>query len=280
MAVRHWIYPLSVTSRRQNIFDDGLGNTYPQTPEGFLDCYSRSWSAEWPVTRGIEELKRDDTVWVHFRTPVNAIMAVGYLHGAAFWSDDLGRDAIQIDWDPKLTHRLQDHPITATAHGMNPTAAVRELDTRAMGTVNKWMRGQFPPVRNRALPKTGFASPSVEARQGQAEFRQALMVAYRNLCVVTGCAIRDLLHAAHIVPPSGASGHNLGNGLLLRADIHDLFDRGLITIDRQFKVWVHPSLREREYRTYHGERASLVAKYANPAALRRHRDLHGIDTSL
>lgn len=277
--MRHWIYPLSVTSRRQNIFDDGLGNSYPQTPEGFLDCYSRSWSAEWPVTRGAEDAKRDDTVWVHFRAPVNAIMAVGYLRGPAYRGDS-GRDVLAIEWDPKLTHRLQEHPITVAAHGMNPTAPVRELDTRAMGTVGKWMRGQFPPVRRRALPKAGFKAPSVEDRQGQPEFRQALMVAYRNQCVVTGCAIRDLLHAAHIVAPTSPSGHTVGNGLLLRADVHDLFDRGLIAIDRLFRVWVHPSLREREYRAFHGERASLVAKHANPNALRRHRDLHGIDTSL
>jgi predicted restriction endonuclease len=105
------------------------------------------------------------------------------------------------------------------------------------------------------------------------------MVAYRNQCVVTGCAIRDILHAVHIIPPRTAADHGIANGLILRADIHDLFERGLVAIDKDSYVWVHPSMREREYRFLHGEHLPLVAKYASKTALKRHRDLHGIDTS-
>ncbi|EOB3111711.1 HNH endonuclease, partial [Yersinia enterocolitica] len=47
----------------------------------------------------------------------------------------------------------------------------------------------------------------------------------------TGCALTELLEAAHIHPYKGAHTNVVSNGLLLRADIHTLFDLGLINID-------------------------------------------------
>ncbi|MGJ0223511.1 HNH endonuclease, partial [Streptococcus pyogenes] len=60
----------------------------------------------------------------------------------------------------------------------------------------------------------------IKVRRGQAEFRQTLLAAYNRRCAVTGCAITDLLEAAHIVPHSEETNYRVTNGLLLRSDIH------------------------------------------------------------
>lgn len=280
VAVRHFLYPLSSTMRRGQLFDDGRGNVYPLSVAGFLDCYAGGTPAEWPVTKQADEIRRDDFIWVNFGSPVDAVIALGYARGPTQWSERFNRFAVIIDWDAKLTHRLQEKPIPTAAHKQRSVTAVQELNPHARSVIEKWMVGQFPTSKPRTLPKTNYKTVPVEQRQGQPEFRQALMTAYRNQCVVTGCAIRDVLHAAHIVPPRSGADHHLGNGLLLRSDIHDLFDRGLIAIDKDCRVWVHPAIREREYRMFHRIELPLVVKYANKTALKRHRDLHNVDTTI
>jgi putative restriction endonuclease len=85
-------------------------------------------------------------------------------------------------------------------------------------------------------------------RRGQSEFRAALMAAYGRRCTITGCAVEDVLEAAHIYPYRGAATNHVSNGLLLRADIHTLFDCGLIGIDpRTRKVVVSPTLAGSSY---------------------------------
>lgn len=71
----------------------------------------------------------------------------------------------------------------------------------------------------------------IRARRGQAKFRDALRRRYGDRCMVSGCTLVDVLEAAHIIPYRNKSHHHTDNGLLLRADIHTLFDLGLIVID-------------------------------------------------
>jgi len=67
-------------------------------------------------------------------------------------------------------------------------------------------------------------------RRGQPAFREQLLDAYGCTCAVTGCNAKAALEAAHIEPYSGPSSNCVSNGLLLRSDIHTLFDLGLIAI--------------------------------------------------
>ena len=85
----------------------------------------------------------------------------------------------------------------------------------------------------------------IRLRQGQPAFRSALLVAYGNRCAVTGADAIEALEAAHIVPFSAGGPANTHNGLLLRADIHTLFDLGLIAVDTgTWQVVVHPKILE------------------------------------
>ncbi|EPX81146.1 HNH endonuclease [Litoreibacter arenae] len=71
-----------------------------------------------------------------------------------------------------------------------------------------------------------------KARSGQAQFRDALMKRYMGRCVITRCAISEALEAAHIMPHTGdPKWDHPDNGMLLRRDLHSLFDAMLWSID-------------------------------------------------
>jgi len=71
---------------------------------------------------------------------------------------------------------------------------------------------------------------ALRAREGQTRFRADLLQIFEGRCIVTGCVVDALLEAAHIEPYSEAQNHRLSNGLILRTDIHTLFDKGLLGI--------------------------------------------------
>jgi hypothetical protein len=84
---------------------------------------------------------------------------------------------------------------------------------------------------------------SIVERRGQSAFRNDLLTAYRGRCVVTGCDVKAVLEAAHIVPYRGTDTNHLGNGLLLRADVHTLFDLNLMGIEpHRLLVSLHPAI--------------------------------------
>lgn len=85
-----------------------------------------------------------------------------------------------------------------------------------------------------------FGPPQLtRPRLGQAAFRIAVTAAYGGACAVTGEHALPVLEAAHIRPfADDASTHDVPNGLLLRADVHRLFDRGYVTVDRGLRFVV------------------------------------------
>jgi putative restriction endonuclease len=97
----------------------------------------------------------------------------------------------------------------------------------------------------------------VETRPGQGTFRIDVEKAYQYRCAVTGERTRPALQAAHIVPWSTTRLHDVRNGLLLRSDIHNLFDAGYVTIDPDLRFVVSPAIRAefengRDYYALHG----------------------------
>jgi hypothetical protein len=91
-------------------------------------------------------------------------------------------------------------------------------------------------------------------RQGQPEFRRKLIEAYSGRCAISGCNAVQTLEAAHIIQYDGPKTNHPANGLLLRADLHVLFDLGLIAIDpHTFKVRIAPALKDTMYAEYEGK---------------------------
>ncbi len=81
-------------------------------------------------------------------------------------------------------------------------------------------------------------------RLGQGGFRAVVLDAYDGRCAITGHKIRPTLQAAHIRPVAEGGEHRVDNGLLLRSDVHTLFDRGYLTVDDQLRLRVSPRLRD------------------------------------
>lgn len=81
-------------------------------------------------------------------------------------------------------------------------------------------------------------------RLGQRSFQAVVLQTYAGRCAITGAKIRPVLQAAHIRPLSAGGEHRIDNGLLLRSDVHTLFDRGYLGVDPKHRLLVSPRLRE------------------------------------
>jgi putative restriction endonuclease len=80
-------------------------------------------------------------------------------------------------------------------------------------------------------------------RLGQQSFKEVVLDAYHRQCAISGTHIPPVLQAAHIRPVAAGGEHRLDNGLLLRSDIHTLFDRGYLGVDSRHRLLVSPRLR-------------------------------------
>lgn len=100
----------------------------------------------------------------------------------------------------------------------------------------------------------------IRIRQGQAEFRAKLVEAYGKRCAVTGTLLEPLLEAAHIVPHAEGTDYRVTNGLLLRADIHTLYDLYHLSIDERCVVHLSRAARQTDYGHLHGKQIRMPAE--------------------
>lgn len=102
----------------------------------------------------------------------------------------------------------------------------------------------------------------VVPRLGQGAFRVEVMEAYGRACAITDEHSLPVLDAAHIRPYADEGPHTTSNGLLLRADIHRLFDKGYLTVGTDLRIQVSPRLRQdyangKTYYPLHGQKARV-----------------------
>jgi putative restriction endonuclease len=126
-----------------------------------------------------------------------------------------------------------------------------------------------------------FGEPTlVTPRLGQGAFRVVITELYGRQCALTDGRVLPALDAAHIVPYSDGGTHSKTNGILLRKDIHSVFDAGYATLDSDYRFVVSQKVREvfnngSEYLRLHGTRLRLPANpldYPDKAGLRWHND--------
>lgn len=117
---------------------------------------------------------------------------------------------------------------------------------------------------------------SIVRRRGQGAFRKKLLQAYNNTCAITGCQQVEVLEAAHIHPYKGEQTHAVSNGLLLRADLHTLFDLYLVAIDPvTLRIRLAPELMQSDYAHYDTQplhTPSLPSAKVSVEALQWHTD--------
>ncbi len=169
--------------------------------------------------------------------------------------------------EPKLAKLLGLSGETLTSVS-GPTRGLLEQQAKAADASGSFSSTDEVDERQRVLA-------AIVRRRGQPAFRKALLEAYSGRCAITHCDAVDALEAAHIVPYRNSSSNTISNGVLLRADIHTLFDLHLIGVDPISRlVTLAPSLRTSAYRELHGsaiEEASAQDQQACGASLAWHR---------
>jgi putative restriction endonuclease len=107
-------------------------------------------------------------------------------------------------------------------------------------------------------PPSQYGKPVLtKVRLGQGAFRVLVTDAYTRKCAISGERTLPVLEAAHIKPFAKSGPHSISNGLLLRSDIHKLFDNGYITITKDLQIEVSRKIKEeyengRDYYKFHG----------------------------
>ena len=103
----------------------------------------------------------------------------------------------------------------------------------------------------------------IKPRLGQGAFRILVTEAYHRRCAITGEKTLPVLEAAHIKPYAQEGTHEPNNGLLLRKDLHALFDRGYITVTEDCHIEVSKRIKEdygngKEYYILHGKELMVL----------------------
>ena len=110
-----------------------------------------------------------------------------------------------------------------------------------------------------------FGTPVlVQPRLGQGAFRLLVTDTYDRRCAITRERTLPALDAAHVRPYAEGGVHEVTNGLLLRRDIHSLFDRGYVTVTPELRFEVSRRIKEefengRDYYALHGRSVCVPA---------------------
>ncbi len=117
-----------------------------------------------------------------------------------------------------------------------------------------------------------YTDTTTSVRKGQNNFRDMILAAYNRKCCITQENTPDVLQAAHIQGYRSEASNHVQNGLLLRVDLHRLFDAGLITIDDNYIVQISSYLLSDSYIQFNGMKINLPELRNRPSleALRWH----------
>ena len=138
-----------------------------------------------------------------------------------------------------------------------------------------------PASPGMAEAQARFGEPQlIRPRLGQGAFRVLVTDIYNRRCAITHERTLPALEAAHIRPYGDGGEHEARNGLLLRRDIHSLFDAGYVTVTPGLRFEVSRRIKEefdngRHYYELHGKPISApadVLRRPDPEALRWHNE--------
>lgn len=170
-----------------------------------------------------------------------------------------------------------------------PTQRGKTYDTTTGEGAALWDRVQLALAASNGAPRPAaretlpagerYGDPVlIRLRLGQGTFRTKVIDAYERRCVVTNERTLPVLEAAHIKPYSQSGPHLTENGLLLRSDIHTLFDQGYVTVAPDLRLHVSTRIREeyengRDYYAFEGRQVRLPVP-PNPPPSREFLEWH------
>lgn len=138
-----------------------------------------------------------------------------------------------------------------------------------------------PDSESHAGSAQGFAHAIVRVRRGQRQFREHLLATQGSVCAFTGSAPERVLEAGHLYSYAQLGTHFQHGGLMLRRDIHRLFDDGSLAVDpSRLRVDVAPDLANfPQYARLDGERLAMRLRDEQVAWLSKHWEEHRLTSS-
>jgi hypothetical protein len=249
--IRHFIYPI-----------------VDITPEDFWETAIKSGVLDWPLASCFKIIEPNDWIWAYFARDVKQILGVGTV-AAIGYSEEY---RIRIRWNGHLTRELKRRPIAFQDYGQW-IRTVNPAKPETLTVLKEWSKG-FTLIPEERDEDVQFETREVKQRKRQREFQVRVIRAYGGRCAFSNCSDSAVLEAAHIVPVGHHGKHSLGNSLLLRADLHRLFDRRLITVQSNLTIKMDHSVMYGPYRALDGSKISLLSGMVRKqqlAALAHHR---------
>lgn len=237
--------------------------------------------AEWGIGKCFRTVLPGDYVWIYAGWHIKRMLAVGRVERLPERTEGNPKFkyyshpyVLTIRINNQQTLRLQQEGSRITYDQFREwvPAAIKKVNPKTSAILNKWLKKKPHDLRDQD-DKVFRIRREVLQRTGQAKFRDLIRSAYVNTCAISGAFEQSALVAAHILPVKNKGRHSVNNGLLLRADLHNLFDSGLISIDRTYKVHVSSLVRDKKYRKFNGKKLKLPSSrrlWPDPIALNRH----------
>ena len=140
-----------------------------------------------------------------------------------------------------VTDRRRSHFLAARSH-LTEGAPLDAIERRVRTTARPARCARRPTAQesqDQSLEVPRLTVPGV----GQPAFEALVLGAYQRHCAITDSRIEPVLDAAHVRPVEDGGIHGVDNGLLLRGDVHKLFDDGYLNVDGRFLLRVSPRLK-------------------------------------
>ena len=280
MTVTHWLYPTNEAGAYW-LEDPDTGERTPVSPDDFWQGIQQHPDRpdSWYLATAYHQIKEGDCVWLYATAPQQHVYAMGRVLGV--YQDNREDWHTNLRWDIPMTESLmldsipygqfrQRLPTVRRAN--NTTHAVLERRLAAESVALTDPNDNEPPASEDDARMRVVTA--IVRRQGQPAFRNLLLRHYDRRCAVTGDAVQQVLEAAHVTPYLGPHSNVAVNGLLLRADVHTLFDLFLISVDEQGRVLVSAQLAGSPYAKLAGQelyRPRAAAGHPSKQRLAKHR---------
>jgi hypothetical protein len=240
-------YAVTVTVKRNSLYESGSDGQRFDLGDGTWVVY---YSAHRNNTGG-----QTQTIWNQklLNCMVDGV-PVGLFLQTGSKSDSYMRALVFVEeYDPETDLFTLHGPVTAATERLFRSSYAGAAANP--GNAGQPQQATLPEMQT---DNRSFAVAKQAVRQGQQQFRQQLVRAYDGRCAVTGMRTNKVLQAAHILDYRGTQSNAVQNGLLLRSDIHLLFDNYLIGINPSgYRIEVADVIQDPGYAALDGKQLIL-----------------------
>ena len=257
--------------------DFDYGEVDPSDPVAFVSAELHNRGLRWTVGCCRKQILKGDLLLFRFTNQRlkerRGIYAVGEVEGAPTFDDADDTWWLGFHYLAGPTRHLLRNPLLgpdcARLFPRSFGAPIQQLPADKYGRAEKMLKMSARRSPSERKAPQGTTQPSGwyqdfgaapkddpkelqnfarRVRRGQPKFRNMLLRLYGHKCAITGEGPDVVLEAAHLCPHALTGSNASNNGILLRADIHTLFDDGLLAINpSNLKVALDQSLRKTAY---------------------------------